>query len=109
VGPGMDAGTEMGPLVSRKQLDRVMGFVDEARGDGAEVLAGGSRMERPGYFMRPTVLAGVDHRMNAVREEIFGPVLCAMKFHDIPEVIIKANDTDYGLAASIWTRDLARA
>jgi len=109
VGPGIEKETQMGPLVSKKQLDRVTGMVEQGYAEGAHIVAGGKRLQRAGYFMQPTVLADVDQNMTVTREEIFGPVLCAMRFSDISEVVEKANDTDYGLAASIWTRDLNRA
>ena len=108
VGSGMNADTQMGPLISRKQLDRVLSMVEHGHDQGARVVSGGNRLEQSGYFMRPTILADVDHDMTVVREEIFGPVLCAMRFDDIDEVMERANDTNYGLAASIWTQNLAR-
>jgi aldehyde dehydrogenase (NAD+) len=113
LGPGLEEGVEMGPLVSREQADRVLGYVETARADGGVVVAGGSRPDDPrlaaGHFVRPTVLADVPSSSRAVREEIFGPVLSVTSFADADEVIAAANDSNFGLLATVWTRDLATA
>lgn len=110
-GPGMDAATEMGPLVSREQFDRVTGFLDAGRKEGAKVAAGGGRPDRfdRGYFVAPTVFTGVRNEMQIVREEIFGPVVCVIPFKDPAEVAAAGNDTTYGLAAAVWTKDITKA
>ena len=106
LGPGLDPETEMGPLVSREQQDRVMGYVDSGREEGAELVTGGESLEHPGCFVKPTVLANVNANMRVVQEEIFGPVLVAQPFDDLDEVAALANATPYGLSASIWSNDL---
>ncbi len=111
VGPGIDPDTQMGPLISQKQLERVTGYVQAGRDEGAEIVVGGERSGNQGYFMQPTVLAETNRNMKVVREEIFGPVVCAMPItdDDIEQIARTANDTTYGLAAYIWTRNMSVA
>lgn len=106
LGPGLDPNTEMGPLVSAEQRERVLGYIESGRKDGATVVAGGEGLEHDGYFVKPTVLASVRPEMRVVQEEIFGPVVVAERFDDLDAIAAAANATPYGLSASIWSNDL---
>lgn len=107
LGPGLDPASQMGPLVSKKQQERVQGYIESGIADGAQVAAGGDAYAGSGYFVKPTVLSNVRPDMKCVREEIFGPVLAAAQFESIDEVVELANSTPYGLAASIWSNNLS--
>jgi aldehyde dehydrogenase (NAD+) len=108
VGRGLDD-PDLGPLASRVQLERVVALLDGAREQGARAAAGGGALDRPGHFCAPTVLVDVDNAMRIAREEVFGPVQCVIAFGDEDEAVAIANDTDYGLAAGVFTRDLSAA
>ena len=108
MGPGIDPNTQIGPLVSKVQQTRVMEYVHSGYAEGARAAAGGAVGDGPGCFVKPTVLVDVREDMRVVREEIFGPVVVAQPYDDLDEIARRANDTPYGLAASIWSNDLSR-
>jgi phenylacetaldehyde dehydrogenase len=109
MGPGMEPGTQMGPLVSDEQLRLVTGYLESGEAQGATALAGGGRFGDRGYFVEPTVLTNTRPDMKVVREEIFGPVLVAAPFSDTDEIAAVANDSEFGLGAGIWTKDIGKA
>lgn len=109
VGDPFDLTTDQGPQVSQEQCDRIMGYIDAGKKEGARMLVGGQRVGDRGYFIEPTVFAGVTDDMKIAREEIFGPVMNILRFKNIDEVIQRGNRTFYGLAAAVWTRDIQKA
>jgi acyl-CoA reductase-like NAD-dependent aldehyde dehydrogenase len=112
LGHGLAPDTRMGPVVSQEQLDRVMGYIEEGKKEGAEIVSGGERADgelSEGYFVKPTVFTGVKEDMMIFQEEIFGPVLAVTPFTDVDEAIRIGNESTYGLAAGIWTKDLSKA
>jgi phenylacetaldehyde dehydrogenase len=109
LGPGMDSGTQMGPLVSDEQLRRVTGYLESGVSEGATTITGGNRHGETGYFVEPTVITNTRPDMKIVREEIFGPVVVAAPFRSLDEIAGEANNSPYGLGAGIWTRDISKA
>ncbi len=108
LGHGLDPASQMGPLVSREQMDRVCNYIDIGMSQGASVVTGGARAGEKGYYVQPTILTNVNADMRVVQEEIFGPVLTAMPYDDIDEVAAWANNTHFGLGASIWSNNLSK-
>ena len=109
VGDPFDSETTQGPQVSQEQCDRVLGYIETGKKEGAKVLTGGRRLGNNGYFIEPTVFDGVSDNMKIAKEEIFGPVMNVLTFKDMNEVIRRGNQTFYGLAAAVWTRDISKA
>ena len=109
IGGGLETDTDLGPLVTGTHLDRVCSYIDRGVADGAELVSGGARQDRKGYYLEPTVFATIDNSQTIVQEEIFGPVLVAIPFDTPEEALRLANDSKYGLSSAVWTKDINKA
>ena len=109
VGNPEDTGTQMGAQVSKEQFDKILGYIDTGKQEGAKLVTGGERCGEKGYFIRPTIFDAVDNNMKIAKEEIFGPVVSAITFDDVDEVVRQGNLSVYGLAAAVWTKDIKKA
>lgn len=107
IGPGTDQKAFIGPLISEKQMNRVLSYIEKGKAEGGEIITGGKRFGDTGFFVEPTVIGNTNNSMTVVKEEIFGPVLVVQSFKDIDQVVALANDTDYGLSAVIWTQKIS--
>jgi aldehyde dehydrogenase (NAD+) len=109
LGDPFDPETEQGPQVDKAQFDKILKYIEYGKKDGAKLVCGGNRHGDKGYFVEPTLFTGVKDEMRIATDEIFGPVMSVLKFSDVDEIARRSNATSYGLAAAVWTRDIAKA